>query len=693
MDGRAQALSVLRRSLGPEAEFRDGQWEAIDAVANGQQRALVVQRTGWGKSLVYFICTRILRDRGGGPTLIVSPLLALMRDQLRLAERMGLRAATLNSANMDDWSTIERALADDALDLLLISPERLGNDRFLREALPAIRKGIGLLVVDEAHCISDWGHDFRPDYRRIVSIIRQLPPSLPVLATTATANNRVVDDVQSQIGESVTVFRGPLMRESLRLQTIHLQSHAERLAWLAEYLPCLRRAGIIYTQTVADAMRVSAWLKLRGFDAPAYYGALANDERESIETRLLQNRLDAVVATTALGMGFDKPDLGFVIHYQRPGSIIAYYQQIGRAGRAIPEAHALMLFGQGDDDIQEYFITSAFPDEPTFRQILASLDEVESLSAKDLGSEVNASYRRIEQALKMLELDGAVVREGSRYSRTVNPWQPDTERIAGVTAQRRRELERLIAFTQTSECLMQFIARELDEITAPRCGQCATCTEAPLPGTANPELVVLAREFLAAGEHPIKPRVMLPAGVLPELPRRSIEPEARLAEGRALAVWGDSVWSNLVRAGKYETDRFDEQLVEAAARLIRDHWQPQPPPEWVTAVPSLRRPDLVPNFARRLASALGLPYLEALGRRRESAEQKTMQNSAQQLMNVIDAVAVRRDRVKPGPVLLVDDIVDSGWTLTTCGARLRRSGSGIVHPFALAAMPPGKQSA
>jgi len=681
---------MLQRCLGPAAQFRESQWEAIDAVANHRERALVVQKTGWGKSLVYFVGASLLRGRGSGPTLIVSPLLALMRDQLRMAERLGLRAATLNSSNTEEWWAIELKLDADELDLLLISPERLGNDRFLQRTLPAIRKGIGLLVIDEAHCISDWGHDFRPDYRRIVGIIRQLPQGTPILATTATANNRVVNDVKAQLGASVAVLRGPLMRESLRLQTICLDTHAARLAWLAENLPSLRRAGIVYVQTVNDALQVSEWLQARGFDAAAYYGSLADECRRDVEQRLLQNHLDVVVATTALGMGFDKPDLGFVIHYQRPGSVIAYYQQIGRAGRAIPEAHAVLLHGTGDDDIQEYFIESAFPSETTFLDILHHLDDVESLSVRELGAVVNAAYGRIEQALKLLELDGAVVREGNRFSRTINAWQPDTARIANISAQRRLEMTRMQDYTHTYECLMLFIARELDDTTATECGACANCVGAPLPVNPDPEIIQSAQTFLQHAQHPIKPRIMLPAGVFPERVHRRIEADSRLEEGRSLGIWGDTVWGELIRAGKYQTDRFDVRLVEAAARLIRDRWQPRPAPVWVTAVPSLRRPELVPDFARRLADALGLPYLEALGRRRESAEQKTMQNSAQQLLNVVDAVAVRRDRVDPGPVLLVDDIVDSGWTLTACGARLRRAGSGIVYPFALAAMPPGK---
>lgn len=690
MDARTHGEIILRQCLGSDATFREGQWEAIAAIALRRERALVVQKTGWGKSLVYFVSTRLLRDRGSGPTLIVSPLLALMRDQVRMAERIGIRSATLNSANREEWDAIESQLRQNDLDVLLISPERLGNDRFLRQTLPAMRNGAGLLVDDEAHCISDWGHDFRPDYRRVVGIVRQLAPGVPVLATTATANDRVVRDVQSQLGEPVTVLRGPLTRESLRLQTIHLETHAERLAWLAEQIPHLRRAGIVYVQTVSDAQQVSEWLHLNGLNALAYYGALGDDSRREIETRLLRNELDAVVATTALGMGFDKPDLGFVIHYQRPGSVVAYYQQVGRAGRAIPDAHAVLLYGQGDDRIQDYFIASAFPEEETFLAIVKRLNDVESLSARELGTTVNAPYKRIEQALKLLELEGAVSREGNQYSRTPNPWQPDQERMTRVTAQRRNEQERMHTFVETNTCLMQFIARELDDATAMPCGRCANCAGEVLPGVPDPARVEAARTFLQQTETCIRPKRLLPPGVYPNRTSRNLDPETRNAEGRALAVWGDAGWGDMVRAGKYDSQHFDDMLVEAAARLVRERWQPQPSPTWVTAVPSLRHPDLVPDFARRLAAALGLSYREALAKRHETPEQKTMQNSALQVMNIVDAMVARRDEVLSGSVLLVDDIIDSGWTLTVCGARLRRAGSGPVYPFALASMPPGQ---
>jgi len=418
-------IDHLQAMLGPDAEFREGQREAIEAVIGDGSRALVVQRTGWGKSLVYWIATRVRRDEGRGPALIISPLLALMRNQIAMAARLGLRAATINSGNVGEWREIEERLGRDEIDVLLISPERLANEGFASRVLPSIQGAIGLLVIDEAHCISDWGHDFRPDYRRIGRLLPLLGPDVPVLATTATANNRVVDDVAAQLGDGVAIIRGPLGRDTLRLDAIALSDGAERLAWLAENLPRLPGSGIVYCLTVADTERVAEWLQTRGIDARAYTGPMDTEAREVLEDALLSNQMKALVATVALGMGFDKPDLGFVVHYQRPGSAIAYYQQVGRAGRAVDRAYGVLLAGREDDEIADYFLRTAFPPAVRMRDILAALEAVDSATVGSLQRAVNVSRPQIDQALKLLELDGAVAKSGGRWSRTAEPWNPD----------------------------------------------------------------------------------------------------------------------------------------------------------------------------------------------------------------------------------------------------------------------------
>ncbi|HWA54221.1 MAG TPA: RecQ family ATP-dependent DNA helicase, partial [Solirubrobacterales bacterium] len=454
----SDAQTMLETMLGSKAKFKEGQLEAILALVEGRKRALVVQRTGWGKSVVYFIATRLLRDEGLGPTILISPLLSLMRDQVRMAESLGVKAVSLNSSNQSQWDEIEAQLKADEIDILMVSPERLANERFRAATLASIPKGIGLFVVDEAHCISDWGHDFRPDYRRIQRITELLPPNIPLLATTATANDRVVEDVEEQLGPELTVIRGPLGRESLYMQAIRLDDQAERLAWLAKYLPRADGSGIVYTLTVADAKRVSAWLAEQGINAPAYYGGVPN--RPELEEALRNDEVKALVATVALGMGFDKPDLSFVVHFQRPGSVIFYYQQIGRAGRAIDRAEVVLLTGAEDDAIAEYFIGGAFPPEEVLDGVLKVLEERDGAREADLIANVNATQGTIKQALKTLEVEGAVTRTNSGWTRTPNPWQLDAERVERVTAARHAEQERMVELVASSECLMSFVTRE-----------------------------------------------------------------------------------------------------------------------------------------------------------------------------------------------------------------------------------------
>ena len=671
----------LQTMLGPDATFREGQREAIETVARDGERALVVQRTGWGKSLVYWIATRVRRDEGHGPTLIISPLLALMRNQIAMAERLGVRAATINSGNQAEWDDVQAGLAADAIDVLLISPERLANERFTRDVLPSIQGSIGLFVVDEAHCISDWGHDFRPDYRRIGRILRLLDRRVPVLATTATANDRVVADVVEQLGEGVRVFRGPLGRDSLKLDAIVLADQAERLAWLAEVLPRLSGSGIVYCLTVADTQRVATYLASQGIDARAYNAALSTEEREVLEDALIANEMKALVATVALGMGFDKPDLGFVVHYQRPGSAIAYYQQVGRAGRAVESAYGVLLSGREDDDIAEYFMRTAFPPTVHMHEILAALEGVDSMTRSAIERAVNLPKGQIAQALKLLELDGAVARDGSRYLRTPNPWQQDEARIERVQAARRLELEQMQAYLRHEGCLMEFLTRLLDDPAAARCGRCSNDVGRGLPREVDPERVKAAVSFLRRDLRTIKPRLLWASDAVADLSGRITPPNEI---GCALCVYGDAGWGRDVQRGKYVDGQFGRELVVASARAIRDRWHPRPEPTWVTAMPSTAQPGIVAAFGRSLAAELGLPYVECLTVLHDAARQNEMQNSTQQLRNADGKLGIQETAVPAGPVILVDDIVDSGWTMTVAGALLRSRGSGPVHPFALA---------
>jgi ATP-dependent DNA helicase RecQ len=520
-----------------------------------------------------------------------------------------------------------------------------------------------------------------------VRILRNLPKGVPVLGTTATANDRVIADVQLQLGPGLTVLRGPLARSSLRLQSIQLADQSERLAWLVENLSKFPGTGVIYCLTVADTERVTKWLRLKGFQVEAYHaGSDADIDRERLEQALLNNEVKALVATVALGMGFDKPDLGFVIHFQRPGSVVAYYQQVGRAGRALDRAYGILLNGREDDEIQDYFISSAFPPAQTMLEILKALEKSDKLSRNEVLSQVNVSFAMAEKALKLLEIDGAVAVDTDssprRYFRTLNPWKPDVERIEQVTRLRHEELAQMQAYVTHTGCLMEFLARALDDPAAKPCGRCANCKGRGLLARVSPTLVAEAVKFLKRGDVIIKPRKRWPQGLFPDR-KFMIFREEQNVLGRALCYYGDAGWGRLVREGKYVHNHFCDDLVQASADLILSRWQPDPPPEWVTAIPSRRHPRLVPDFAKRLADALGLPFVPALVRAKDAPEQKTMANSTMQARNVQDTLAISRD-FPSGPILLVDDIVDSRWTLTMAGWLFRTHGSGVVYPFVLA---------
>ena len=679
---RTTAEDLLRRLTGdPAAGFRDGQWDAIEQLVAHRRRVLVVQRTGWGKSAVYFLATRLLRDAGSGPTLLVSPLLALMRNQLDMAARAGIRAATINSENRDDWDEIEARVDRGEVDLLLISPERLNNDRFRRDVLPALAQTVGLLVVDEAHCISDWGHDFRPDYRRIARVLQLLPRTVPVLCTTATANDRVVADIVEQLGDELHVLRGPLDRESLALGVVDLPQPAQRLAWLATVLPTLPGSGIVYCLTVAQTDTVARWLVSQGIDAVAYSGQSDTDDRLRAEAGLLSNDVKVVVATSALGMGFDKPDLTFVVHYGSPGSAIAYYQQVGRAGRGVDRAVGILLRGSEDTDIQDWFIRTAFPPVDQAQAVVELLEEqAEPVTIGDLERTVNIRRSRIADMLKVLEVEGAVERQGRGWRRTLQPWAYDTERVARVTALRRDEQAQMIDYGQAAACRMAFLRAALDDRAARACGRCDNCTGTTYAVELDPALVAAAVQHLRSSSFVIEPRKRWPSGL--DEPTGPIPADRQAEPGRALGIYGDGGWGSVVKEAKYGAHHYPDQLVDAAVRLITA-WAPDPPPTWVTSIPSTTAAGIVADFATRLAARLGLPFQACVQRARPGRPQKELDNSPQQVRNVYGAFQVTTP-VPLGAVLLVDDIVDSRWTLTVVAEALRHAGADAVHPFVLA---------
>ncbi len=674
---RSRATELLRIIAGESATFHRDQFEAIEALVDDRRKALVVQRTGWGKSAVYLIATKLLRERGAGPTVIVSPLLALMRNQIAMTDGLGINAVTVNSTNRDAWKAIFTQIEDGEVDLLLISPERLNNPQFAREVLPVLTRRVGLLVVDEVHCISDWGHDFRPDYRRLSNVMDLLPRGIPVLGTTATANSRVVADVEAQLGGDMFSIRGTLDRESLELHAIDMPDRAERMAWLAAAIPNLPGSGIVYCLTVRDAERLGVWLRSHGIDAESYSGKVDTDTRLDIEERLGNGELKAVVATSALGMGYDNPHIEFVIHYQSPGSPISYYQQVGRAGRAVPHSYGVLLSGTEDIEIQDYFIRTAFPGRDAVDTVLRALGGSDGLRLSDLDALANVSTMRLKAMLKILEVEGAVYRSDSRWFRSASRWEYPAERIAAVTEQRKAEQAAMLRYLESNGCLLEQLRHELDDETAVPCGRCGNCTSQNMQVQIDDAVVQAAIEFLNRTDIVIRPRFRWPQGYEAP-PLRQVGP----AEGRALTVWQDPGLARLGQAGKYgDAHRCDGRLVDALSTLIR-RWSPDPAPEWLTWVPAFGGGGIVADLAERLGTRLGLPAIEAATKSKHNRPQKEMQNSYHQARNVQSAFGV--DRQLSGHGLLVDDIVDSRWTLTVIGSLLREAGAETIYPVALA---------
>jgi ATP-dependent DNA helicase RecQ len=715
---RGRAEQHLRALAGPDATLRDDQWRAIEALVVDRRRALVVQRTGWGKSAVYFIATALLRrpltrGQGAGATVIVSPLLALMRNQVAAAERAGIRAHTINSANVEEWDNVQARIHDGTTDVLLVSPERLNNPGFRDNVLPKLAAETGLLVIDEAHCISDWGHDFRPDYRRIRSLLADLPAGIPVLATTATANARVVDDVAEQLSttdvgsdaQPPLVLRGNLDRESLHLGVLQLPSNAHRLAWLADHLKDLDGSGIIYTLTVAQAEAVATHLRAQGHTVASYTGRTETAERLAAEDDLLANRVKALVATSALGMGFDKPDLGFVIHLGSPQSPIAYYQQVGRAGRGVARADVLLMPGAEDEDVWRYYASVGFPPEDLVRRTLDALaSSPRPVGVPTLEVSVELSRSRLEMMLKVLDVDGAVRRVQGGWIATGEEWVYDAERYRRVDAVRRAEQQAMRDYLATGQCRMEYLRRQLDDPDATPCGRCDNCTGRPWSADVSDDSVAASKAELRRPGVELEARAMWPTGLaaIGVALSGKIAAEERANPGRAIGRLSDIGWGPRLRRALHESAPdapLPDELFNAAVEVLRT-WGWERRPVAVIAAPSARRPQLVTTLGERLSTIGRLQWLGPLDRIPSPDDRPVSRtNSAQRVRRLHGTFALTPSQVAAlhalgaersaedgsGPVvLLVDDLVDSGWTMALAAREIRLAGAGGVLPFALA---------
>lgn len=680
---------LLKEMIGTGAEFHDGQWEAIENALNNK-RTLVIQKTGWGKSIVYFLASKLIKEKRGGITVIVSPLLSLMRNQIESAKKMGINAVTINSENENEWKSIEDKLYKADCEIIFISPEKFAKNDFVDRVIPMIKGGINMIVVDEAHCISDWGHDFRPNYSRIVDVIRVLPPNVPIIATTATANKRVEEDIKAQLGEDLLVIRGPLMRKSLKIQVIKLPKQSERLAWLIENLNKIIGSGIIYCSTTRECNKVSEFLIKNGINALTYNSKLSKNKeektllREKRENMLLNNEVKVLVSTNALGMGFDKGDLSFVIHFQTPGNIIRYYQEIGRAGRKLDNAYAILLVGNEDHDISKYFIENAFPKKKQLENVLHLIEKSENgLSVYDFKKDVNMTDGGIKKCISLLDLNRVIAKEGTKYIRTLNPYNYDDFKVEEVLKTRYRELELMDQYVDIKTCYMKFLANELDDDTDENCGRCSNCLEKEFfSSKVSNENILKAENFIKNRIIKMKVNKQWPSGVIDEKAKK-IPLEEQNEIGRVLADYGDAGYGIMIEEDKYKNKYFRDELVDATIELINNKWQELERVDCVAAVPSLRRPELVKSFAKRVAEKLNVDFIDVIIKPKETEQQKTMENSNMQAKNAYNAFAVIED-IQYGNVLLIDDMVDSGWTLTVCGAMLKKNGAVKVYPYALA---------
>lgn len=688
LDLRAAADELIRDLAGPAAVLREDQWTAISALVADRRRALVVQRTGWGKSAVYFIAAKLLRQLGCGPAIIVSPLLALMRNQVESAQRAGVRAATINSGNMTEWDDIQAQVAAGGVDVLLVSPERLNNPAFRDEVLPELAAGAGLVVIDEAHCISDWGHDFRPDYRRIRTLLADLGTGVPVLATTATANDRVISDLSAQIGTDTVVLRGGLDRESLRLAVVQVDGAVERSAWITAQLPSLPGSGIIYTLTVSAAHDLAELLRAQGHSVAAYTGRTDPAEREVLEQALLANEVKALVATSALGMGFDKPDLGFVVHVGSPSSPIAYYQQVGRAGRATTRAEVILLPGPEDQRIWSYFSSVAFPREHMVRNVIQQLDTVNPISAAALEPLVELNRARLEMVLKVLDVDGAVQRVRSGWLATGQHWEYDAPRYEQLDAARSAERQTMLDYQRTTMCRMEFLRRQLDDpgldADPSPCGRCDNCTGRHLDPQVADAIIEAARAKLTKPGVLIEPRKQWPSG----LAKLGVPLSGRIkdgpAPGRALGRLTDLGWGQKLRS---LLDRPDGEapgsLVSACIAVLRE-WDWEERPAAIMDLAGGDRPMLVRSLTTQLAELGRLTDLGTLPQRPHHPVASAA-NSAFRVAGLYESWTPPDLTSTTGPVLLVAALTNTGWTFTLAAHALRAAGASAVLPFAIAA--------
>ncbi|HLI68172.1 MAG TPA: RecQ family ATP-dependent DNA helicase [Ktedonobacteraceae bacterium] len=653
--------------------FHPGQREIIEHLVQGK-RVLAIQRTGWGKSLCYQLASMYFPHL----TLVFSPLKALMRDQCqRCNARYHIPSAIVSSDFLpeENAATLEQAVGG-KIKILYIAPERLDNQLW-QNYVRQMR--LSMIVVDEAHCISTWGHDFRPHYRRIVTLLEAIPETVSVLALTATANQRVEQDIREQIGTNALVIRGSMRRPNLHLNVVNVNGDEEKLGYLAANLPIWPGSGVVYTATKSSAEMIATFLQEQGIKAEYYHAGREDADRQHIEQSLMTNRYKVVCSTNALGMGIDKPDIGFIVHYHIPASPIHYYQEIGRAGRDGNNAKCVLLYDPEDLAIQHHFIEGAKPPARHYETVLSLIrNEVQGWRLTDLLRVTGLSQSALRNILIDLEEQGLIQRMKSDNHRQTTLYvskhlgRVDVALYERVRIQKESELADIQAYAQSDQCFMGYLTSYLGDAPGYHCGTCGNCQQ------DNWKSVPVSKISLEAVEY------FFEQTFLPRIEKHGTIKQPEHEAGWSLSYHGSTRIGELVRASKYENaGPFAEQLVQRAVEVICSRY-PLADLDGIVSVPPTKSGRLVEDFAHRVASKLGIRYVPALVKLRMTQEQKVCTNAVQKKENVKGAFAVLEPSQVIGRVLLlIDDIYDSGYILREVGATLMKAGAKAVYPLTI----------
>ena len=662
---RTAAERQLKAVFGFDT-FYDEQWATIERLLKGE-RILLIEKTGFGKSLCYQFPAIIF----GAVTVIFSPLLALMRDQVNKLNSFGIAAQCINSEQSAEQNTdILQQAIDGKLKILYIAPERQENDIWL-EKVREIK--LSMVVVDEAHCISVWGHDFRPAFRRIISLVKLLPRDLPVLATTATATQRVEHDIMGQMGAGLHIIRGNLLRGNFLLYVIKVNSDEEKMAWLAEYSDKLEGTGILYTGTRSDAETWSRWLEFMGISSVSYHAGLDPASRIEVEQGLMSNRWKIIVSTNALGMGIDKPDIRFVIHTQIPQSPLHYYQEIGRAGRDSKPAKIILLYGPDDTALPLSFIESAKPAISKYERVTESIKN-ELLSEKEIVKKVDIKLNQF-RVIKADLLEQLIIREVKngrikKYEYIFGAPSLNTQRFEELRTAKKADLKHMINYVDTPTSRMKYLCDFLGDVTDRDFTNC--------DNTGLEKLTIL---LTSEWKHKINE---FRENYFPELLVES-RLSKNLVNGVAASYYGVSTVGQAIHRCKYDGGGdFPEYLLQLTIMAFRkrfggEHF------DLLVYVPPTKSGSLVRNFAMKLSAALKIPVSHGLIKTRQTAEQKMFENSYSKKDNVSAAFSYENPAEVPGKhILLFDDIFDSGATLKEIGKLFSKLDAAIIAPLVIA---------